>query len=117
MSGRSHSKSALGVALAACFGVAALAAPASAEGDVEFNFSFARSKLETEAGAAEVYQSLKTQASRACEYVVVGLLVPEVDKDCVDDIVARVVASIDSPLLTAQHDGSAAYAVAQAESE
>lgn len=92
--------------LVAAAGAAALAtsagaqdAPASA---ATFSFTYDRADLASPERARKLLHSLSVRAREACEIQgVASLYHPTAQRDCEADLVAKVVAGIDSPFLTA----------------
>ncbi len=80
----------------------AVTAPASAETakTLSVEIQYDNSVLTHEAGARNVLQSLTDQAVSACRYIEPVTRAARLDRDCVDDVVARAVARIDHPVLT-----------------
>ncbi|MCA8901535.1 MAG: UrcA family protein [Hyphomonas sp.] len=90
----------LAAALAATL---AIATPATAEVErsLQIAVKYDTAALGTATGAESVLESLQDQAGDACRYSVPVTGAARVDNVCVADIVAKAVAHIDDPSLTA----------------
>lgn len=84
----------------------ALAAPALATEfeDVTVDMQYAPADLVTSEGAKAVYESLEDQAKAAC--IVNSTFGKKIDNACVDMLMADAVSQIESPILTAVHEGT-----------
>ncbi|MEM6535227.1 MAG: UrcA family protein [Pseudomonadota bacterium] len=84
----------------------ALAAPALASGseEVTVEMFYADADLATSEGAKAVYESLEDQAEAACQ--VRTTLGKRIDSDCVAELLTGAIDQIESPILTAVHEGT-----------
>ena len=86
------------------------AAPALAESpaQISLQIQYDNSALASSPGAQTVLESLREQAKDACRYDAPISNAPRVDRDCAEEAVARAVAHIDHPQLTAAYLGTTA---------
>ncbi len=90
------------IAGAATLASAAGAQDAPAAARTTFNFEYDRADLTSPERARKLLHSLSLRAREACEIRgVAALHFPTARRDCEADLVAKVVAGIDSPFLTA----------------
>ncbi len=92
-----------------CLGASiALAAPAAIAGEsgetVTTKLYFDYTELVTAEGAKENYKSLKRQAGDACK--ISFRYGSTTDRECVETMLDDAVEQIDSPILTAVHEGT-----------
>lgn len=83
----------------------AIAPAASAETGrpISVHIQYDTSSLMSPSGAVDVLDSLEEQAIRACRYDVPVSGAPRVDEDCAEHAVAKAVAKINHPMLTAAY--------------